>query len=86
MSAADAAGNETEAAVREVKPSTPRSILRRDVPASSTAVEGATRKRVTFEVRGMERASYVFFEFGRRAARECVARDPAAVLATFEGW
>lgn len=46
------AGNETEAAavLREAKPSTPRSILRRDVPASSTAAEGATRKRVTFEV------------------------------------
>lgn len=49
--AADAVGNETDAAVREAKPSTPRSILRRDVPYSSTTAEGATRKRVTFEVR-----------------------------------
>lgn len=52
---ADAAGNETEAeaAVREAKPTTPRSILRRDASGSSGAAEGATRKRVTFEeVRG----------------------------------
>lgn len=38
------------AAVAEAKLSTPRSILRRDVSSSSTAVEVVPRKRVTFEV------------------------------------
>lgn len=47
--ATDVAGNETEAAVLEAKPTTPKSILRRDSSASSAAAEGATRKRVTFE-------------------------------------
>lgn len=37
-------------AAAEVKPSTPRSILRREAPARSPT-EGATRKTVTFEVR-----------------------------------
>ncbi|CAM9817529.1 unnamed protein product, partial [Scytosiphon promiscuus] len=37
-----------DSATSESKPTTPRSILRRDVPASSS-MEGAPRKRVTFE-------------------------------------
>ena len=37
-------------AAAEVKPSTPRSILRREAPDRSPT-EGATRKTVTFEVR-----------------------------------
>lgn len=53
MSAADTVGSEVDAAAREAKPSTPRSILRRDSSTSSAVAEGATRKRVTFdEVRG----------------------------------
>lgn len=50
------------------KPSTPRSILRRDAPIRSPVEQGTDRKRVTFEVRKELVSGFVSYGCKTRSA------------------